>query len=383
MMKSPPMRRPRRGLLPPKGVAILTAVVLAGCSGAISGPDRYAGPDYDASVGPDKNALAPRRTLLETQFHDAYVAATDARDPETLRTYVLLGTTLSTAACTAWLDRLTQRAQYVDYGKQQGGILTVLATGILGLAGADADVFAAVALGAAAANSSADLYRDYRLLGEDSSAITDMVLRKMAAASTHIDGLTFTSFPMAYNALYSFSRLCEPAVIHQGVLDAIRSKKPTVDPYTQDLSEGIATTVRQTIGALYGKPVISEDQLLGLYWRYTIGEAKDDEPKVEALLAGLTLADPKEENTLKLKDALKPLPGAYQNQLKQRVEEKRKETKTEPPKAEAWSLQGGSSATQDKKEQKANPPQTLPPQTLRPQTIRPQSGGGSGLFTVQ
>lgn len=373
MMHPSPMRRPRRGLFPPKGAAILTALLLAGCSGAISGPDRYAGPDYDATVGPDEKAVAPHRTLLEKQFHQAYVTATTSNRHEELRAYVLLGTTLSTAACTAWLDRLTQRAQYVDYGKQQGGILTVLATGILGLAGADADVFAAVALGAAAANSSADLYRDYRLLGEDSSAITEMVLRKIAAASTHIDGLTFTSFPMAYNALYSFSRLCEPAVIHQGVLDAIRSKKPTVDPYTQDLSEGIATTVRQTIGALYGKPVISEDQLLGLYWQYNIGGADEDKTKVEALLAGLPLAPPKAEDTPKLTDALKSLPGAYQNQLKQRVAEKRKETKPEQPKVENWSLQGGSSATKDKNGQKASPPQPL----------RPLSGGSSGLFTVQ
>jgi|GEM_PF-5745924 len=248
---------------------LVVAGSLAGCAG-MSSPTRYA---------TEKHALGKVEETNDGFFELYKDSYSNQANAGKAWLYVDRGMTLAQTTCIGWLTDLTAESQGQEYAKKQLGILTVLATGVLGIVGVDSDVFSGIAVGSAFTYASMDLYRDYMLLGPNSQAITDMVERSMAAAMQAVRQNPPNNFDTAFRSLESFSRLCEPAVVHQHVIEAIKAADPQV-VYTDGIDEANLSALLSKIAEKFGETIITDQQLLGLFWHVQGGFQDSDEKDV-------------------------------------------------------------------------------------------------------
>ncbi len=216
-------------------------------------------------------------TVNTTGYFNEYALSTSNPNNTAMALkYLEKGVALSRSVCFEHLDYLVASENDTSFGQNELGILVILATGIMGLNGVDQDNFSKLALGAAAVNSSIDLYRNHYLLGPDSDVIVDLVKNAMNAAELEISNRAPTNFVDAYTLLESYSRLCSDSQIRRLVRDAIKSTEFVANASFTNREEANKTMTE--IAVALDRSGLSNKQYFGLYWK-----AKESPTKTEYL----------------------------------------------------------------------------------------------------
>lgn len=247
--------------------SLLLMLTLSGCAGVHTTDNKYANENHLLNnITTNDDGSLQEGSFQE--YHDLMHAIKEAPTEESWRSklYLTKGMALSKTACYDYLDAISSDQNNSLFTQKGFGVAVVLATGIMGLNGLTEDNFTELALGAAAINSSIDLYREHYLLGPDGDVIIDMVKNAMVTVEDKINTKSPSSFIEAYTLLESYSRLCTTYSIRRLVRDSLKAAKFEA---TQD---EIETTQRDTIteiAKIFDKPSITRMQAFGLYWQAT------------------------------------------------------------------------------------------------------------------
>lgn len=245
---------------------IMSIVALASCS-SFSAHDRFANTEHlKGNISSGSEGSFP-------EYHEAIKSNQTASGIAiNSKLYLNKGVALSRSTCFDYLDRLAARENNKSFSQNELGVLVVLATGIMGINAASQDSFTRLALGAAAANSTFDLYSNHYLMGPDSDAIVDMIKTAMDTAEAEIKNRSPVTFVDAYTLLESYSRLCSDTSVRRLVRESIKAASfKATDPIINEVAR---STIDQ-IAKQFERSGLSDHQLFGLYWLTT--EDPDDE----------------------------------------------------------------------------------------------------------
>lgn len=226
----------------------------------------------------NKKHLLNNVTMDTTGYFEEYaLSASNPNNTAMALKYLEKGVALSRSVCFEHLDYLAASENDTSFGQNELGILVILATGIMGLNGVDQDNFSKLALGAAAVNSSIDLYRNHYLLGPDSDVIVDLIKNAMNTAESEISNRAPTNFVDAYTLLESYSRLCSDSQIRRLVRDAIKSTKfEANESFANRENREEANKTMTEIAVILDRSGLSNKQYFGLYWKVKESPTKSE-----------------------------------------------------------------------------------------------------------
>ena len=261
-------------------------------------------------------------------FFDEYKASyeadeTDQNTPDLSLRYLNKGIALSRSVCYDFLDEVTTGGNNSKFAQNEVGVLVLLASGIMGLNGVNADSFTRLALAGTAINSTFELYNNHYLLGEDGDVITDLIKQAMVAAESEIQTKSPQTFIEAYTLLESYSRVCSNSTIRRLVRDSLKQAIVIASSDNADEAENTAIT---EIAQLFGEVGFSKQQLLGLYWYAHEAGLDNDATTAIQNAFGETLSDKiltqkdGKDKAIKSKDIFNKIPE-FSNNLQKIIDE--------------------------------------------------------------
>jgi hypothetical protein len=228
------------------------------CANITSSHDKYSNEEH----------LLYKLDSSDDGFFEEYKASyeadkTGSNTPTISLRYLNKGIALSRSVCYDFLDEMTTGGNNSKFSQNETGVLVLLASGIMGLNGVNADSFTRLALVGTAINSTFELYNNHYLLGEDGDVIIDLIKQAMMAAESEIKTKSPQTFIDAYTLLESYSRVCSNSTIRRLVRDSLKKAIVIASSENADKAEETALT---EIAQLFGAFGLSKQQLLGLYW---------------------------------------------------------------------------------------------------------------------
>lgn len=178
--------------------------------------------------------------------------------------YQSMGMALSEALCYKQLDDIQRRQNKLGFSQGEFNLLVILGTGILGVNEASPENLTRTALGAAAINSTMDLYRNHYLLGPDGDVIVEMVKDGMARLRQEVENSPSPqTFVGAYRQLQAFSNTCTSSSIRKLVRGAIKSANIVVGDTLQNTASAVH---KDNIADSLNRNGLSYDQMAAVYW---------------------------------------------------------------------------------------------------------------------
>ncbi len=229
-----------------------------------------------------------RNDNSEGWFQEYDAAMASNASPEDFEEYLSMGMALTESLCFKQLDDIQRRQNNLGFSQGEFNLLVILGTGILGVNEASPENLTRTALGAAAINSTMDLYRDHYLLGPDGDVIVEMVKGGMRTLRQEIESnVPPESFVEAYGQLETFSHTCTSSSIRKLVRDAIKSANIVA---TSTLQSTVNDVHKDAIADALGRNGLSYEQLAAVYW-YTMEQPSTEyDDYLEKALNGITLA---------------------------------------------------------------------------------------------
>ncbi len=285
---------------------ILLSATLYGC--ANHPPERlYANEDHLLGKVMDPDADKWYEIDKSDGWFKAYTDSHAQQDDVSLaEKYLSMGMALSQSLCFKQLDDVQRRQNNHSFSQGEFNLLVILGTGILGVNEASPENLTRLALGAAAVNSTLDLYRNHYLLGPDGDVIVDMVKGGMRTLRQEIENSPSPqTFVQAYGQLEAFSNTCTSTSIRKLVRDAIKSANVVA---TDTLRNTVNDVHKDNIAEALNRNGLSYEQLAAVYW-YALEQPSDkyDDYLTEAL-EGITLKD--------IKDAREDIRSAFRSMPK-------------------------------------------------------------------
>ncbi len=228
----------------------------------------------------------------DSAFFDAYEKSyRDDDNPELAVRYLVRGANLTRRTCFDYLEEMSNRDNATQAFQELLAITTVLTTGILGITGASSENFEGLALGSSFLLGGSEIYQNYYLLGPDSDVVVKLIKDAMEEAAGVMDLNPPATFDQAFSLLSDYSDLCTFSEIRRLVREAIGRANIAVD-VRQTTQNNLVDALRLEISEHIGEPIITLDQMRGLYWKHLAGtQDAAAEAEADRLIAGLTAVD--------------------------------------------------------------------------------------------
>ncbi|MAZ86207.1 MAG: hypothetical protein CL693_00980 [Cellvibrionaceae bacterium] len=223
----------------------------------------------------------------EGWFKEYEAAKNGGATASDIEQYLSMGMALTESLCFKQLDDIQRRQNNLGFSQGEFNLLVILGTGILGVNEASPENLTRTALGAAAINSTMDLYRDHYLLGPDGDVIVEMVKGGMRTLRQEIDSsVPPKTFVEAYGQLEAFSHTCTSSSIRKLVRDAIKSANIVA---TNTLRNTANDVHKDTIADALGRNGLSYEQMAAVYWYAMEQPSTQYDKYLLKVLNGITL----------------------------------------------------------------------------------------------